>query len=70
MKRLNVNISDEQYEALGEIAKAHVCTVADILGVFVADLTGVNSTGSDEQEKARAYFERTHLFEGWLRWLG
>jgi len=67
VKRLSVNIDDEQYAALKKIAETNDCTVADILGAYVADLTQVHSNGSDEREFARSYFERTHLYTGWMR---
>lgn len=67
MKRLNVAIDDEQYAALKEIASTNGCTVADILGAYVADLTQIQSNGSDERDMARAYFERTYLFTGWMK---
>lgn len=64
-KRLTVNIDNEQYEALLAFAAVYNCSVADILGNYVADLTEINSNGSDEREMANAYFQRTHLAMDW-----
>jgi len=64
MKRLNVDIDDQVYEALKEIAEDRNVTVAQILGNYANDLTGINSNGSDERLFARQYFERT-----WLSWM-
>lgn len=61
MKRLNVDIDEEQYEELKEIARNYEVSVADILGAFVADLTCIKSNGSDERELAREYLERTWI---------
>jgi hypothetical protein len=61
MKRLKVNINDEQYQRLQEIAKDYDVSVAEILGAFTADLTGVNSNGSDERSFAWRYLERTWI---------
>lgn len=61
MKRVNVDINDEQYERLKEIAHEYDVSVATILGAFVADLTGINSNGSDEREYAWQYLERTWI---------
>lgn len=66
MKRIEVAINDEQLAALEEIAMENGCTVADILGAFAADLSRVDSNGSDERQLARDYFIRTHLYVGWL----
>ena len=68
MKWLKVDIDDEQYAALKYIADKNECSVADILGAYVSDLTQIRSNGSDEREFARTYFERTHLFTGWKHW--
>ena len=63
MKRLNVAIGDEEYQALKELAERKNVTVAEILGNYVQDLTGINSNGSDERAFAKSYFDRT-----WLSW--
>ena len=64
MKRLSVDIGEEEYAALKELAESRKVTVADILGNYVRDLTAINSNGSDERMFARQYFERS-----WVSWL-
>jgi len=64
MKRLNVAIGEEEYEALRVLALEKNVTVADILGNYVQDLTGIKSNGSDERMYARQYFERS-----WVSWM-
>ncbi|WP_313804752.1 hypothetical protein [Cytobacillus sp.] len=61
MKRLNVDINEEQYEELKEIAKEHDVNIATLLGAFVADLSGILSNGSDERDYARQYLDRTWI---------
>lgn len=61
MKRLNAAINEEQYERLKEIAVEYDVTPAQIIGAFVADLTGINSNGSDERDYAWRYLERTWI---------
>lgn len=60
-KRLTVEINEEQFKELADFAERRNITVAQILGNYVADLTRIDSNGSDEREFARTYFERTHL---------
>ncbi|WP_391116016.1 hypothetical protein [Psychrobacillus sp. L3] len=60
-KRLNVEINDVQFKALKEFAKRYNCSIADVLGNYIADLTQIESNGSDERILAREYFQRTHL---------
>lgn len=63
MKRLNVDIGEEEYQLLKEFASEHNVTVSEILGNYVQDLIQFNSNGSDERMYATQYFERT-----WLAW--
>ena len=64
MKRLNVDIDDEVYEARKALAEEKNVTVAQILGNYANDLTGIHSNGSDERMYAEQYFNRT-----WLSWM-
>ena len=64
MKRLNVAIGEEEYQALKELAESRNVSVAEILGNYVKDLTEIHSNGSDERMYARQYFERS-----WVSWL-
>lgn len=66
MKRLSVDIDDDQYDRLKEIAQEYDVSVATILGAFAADLTGIRSNGSDERDYAWQYLERTWI--GIFRW--
>jgi hypothetical protein len=62
MKRLNVDITEEEYERLKEIAQDQESTVAYLLGCFIADLTrSDNSGGSDEREYANDWLYRAML---------
>ena len=63
MKRLNVDIGEEEYALLKDFAAEHNVSVAEILGNYVQDLVQCNSNGSDERMYARQYFDRT-----WLAW--
>ena len=65
MKRLNVAIGEEEYEALKEFAKRYEVSIAEILGYYIQDLVQVNSHGSDEREDAMRYFQRTEL--SWMK---
>lgn len=56
-----MDINQEQYDALKQFAEQHNVKVSDILSNYVADLVQINSNGSDERDRARSYFERTHL---------
>lgn len=62
--RIKVEISKDQYDALKLLAEQHNVSVSDILSNYVADLTCINSNGSDERDYASQYFQRTHL--SWL----
>lgn len=64
-KRLTVNINEEQYQALLVFAEMYEWSVAEVLGNYIADLTGVHSNGSDERQMAADYFSRTHLAYQW-----
>ena len=65
MKRLNVAIGEEEYQALKEFAKYYEVSIAEILGYYVQDLVQINSHGSDERDYARQYFQRTEL--SWMK---
>jgi hypothetical protein len=59
--RIKVDISEEQHKALKLFAEQHNVSVSDILSNYIADLTCINSNGSDERDMASSYFQRTHL---------
>lgn len=62
MKRLTIDINDEEYQALKLIAENEESTIAKLLGAFVQDLTFSNrSGGSDERLYARDYLRRAML---------
>ncbi|WP_404403857.1 hypothetical protein [Jeotgalibacillus malaysiensis] len=62
MKRISVDINEEEYERLKEIADEHNVKVSLILGYYVRDLVcSARSNGSDERQYAQDYFQRTNL---------
>ncbi|MFS0776056.1 hypothetical protein ABC255_08630 [Neobacillus sp. 3P2-tot-E-2] len=62
MKRLNVDITEEEYVLLKEKAENEGVTIAFLLGCFIADLTrSENSGGSDEREYANNWLHRASL---------
>jgi hypothetical protein len=62
MKRLMVDINEEEYARLKEIAKDQESTVAELLGAFCQDLTDCGRRGgSDEYYKAWNWLQRAML---------
>lgn len=62
MKRLMVDINEEEYQLLKEIAANQESSVALLLGAFVHDLTASDrSGGSDERMYARDWLYRASL---------
>lgn len=62
MKRLTVNINEEEYARLKEIADGEESTVAELLGAFVQDLTDCGRRGgSDEHMRAWDWLHRAML---------
>ncbi|MDF2650004.1 MAG: hypothetical protein K0Q73_5809 [Paenibacillus sp.] len=60
-RRLTITLTDAQLAGIQSVAEAHNVSVDEILANYIADLTRIHSNGSDERERARDYFERTHL---------
>jgi len=59
VKRVYVNLTDEEKERLTEIAADHDATPCELLAAFVADLTHSNRTGgSDERMYANEWLDR------------
>jgi len=66
MKRVYVNLTDEEKERLAEIAADHDATPGELLAAFVADLTCSNRTGGgDERMYASDWLDRQTY-----RWAG
>ncbi|WP_088032766.1 hypothetical protein [Evansella clarkii] len=61
-KRITVEMTDAEYDALKAIAEDHNVRVSQVLGAFVADLTDEGRrNGSDEVGYAWAYLNRTWI---------
>jgi len=59
MKRVYVNLTDEEKEDLERIAADHDATPGELLAAFVADLTYSNRTGGgDERMYASEWLDR------------
>lgn len=59
MKKLNVDINNDEYRDLSKIAEGLNISVAQLLGAFVQDLTySLRSAGSDERAMARNWLVR------------
>ena len=59
MKRVYVNLTDEEKEDLERIAADHDATSGELLAAFVADLTCSNRTGGgDERMYASEWLDR------------
>jgi hypothetical protein len=59
MKKLNVDINNDEYRNLSLIAEGLEISVAQLLGAFVQDLTySLRSAGSDERRLAREWLSR------------
>lgn len=64
-KRLNLDITEEEYAELKVLAKESNVSVSDIISTYVHDLVCSNrSGGSDERLFASDYFNRS-----WVSWL-
>lgn len=62
MKRLLIDINDEEHERLKEIAEERGMTVATFLGAFVQDLTDCGRReGSDEYARAWDWVNRNNF---------
>ena len=73
-RKITVNLTDADSEAIFQKAAAHGLTVGELLENFIADLIGgAGTNGSDERDRAEAWFERCWfgMFpeETFLRWL-
>lgn len=62
MKRLTIDINEEEYERLKRIAEQQESTVAKLLGAFCQDLTDCGRRGgSDEADFALDWLRRAML---------
>lgn len=62
MKQIRIDINEDEYERLKEIASDNDSTVSKLLGAFVQDLTDSDRRGgSDEHYKAYGWLHRAML---------
>ena len=56
--RLSVKLIDEEWEYLGERAKACHMSRSELIEQFIKDFAGYRRNGSDEEAAAQAWYER------------
>jgi hypothetical protein len=62
VKRLSIDINEEEYARLKEIASEQESTISDLLGAFCQDLTNCGRRGgSDEHMRAWDWLYRASL---------